>query len=78
MSATIATFSRSPSDHTVLRIAANWLKGLFAPEAHQGAAETKALNAIEELSFWQLYRLTVGYDSISPKVAAEVRSKLVG
>jgi hypothetical protein len=32
----------------------------------------------EDMSIWQLYRLTVGYDSISPAVAAELRKKLVG
>lgn len=72
MSATIATLPRAGNGRTLLGSAAAVLASLFAPK--NPAADP----AKKELTVWQIYRLTCGYDSISPKVAAELRKKLVG
>jgi hypothetical protein len=50
------------------------LRSMFASENSRAPKAAP----VEGMSIWQLYRLTAGYDSISPKVAAELRRKLVG
>lgn len=91
MSASIATLPRSGGNGAALVvIVADLLMGLYSSltkkVASQGMVQVQAKVApvaitgkpANELSLWQLYRLTVGYDSISPKVAAKLRKELVG
>jgi hypothetical protein len=69
----IATLPRSGGNgRAFFSIVGDVLKAMFASRYGQG------MNPVQEMGLWDLYRLTAGYDSISPKVAAELRRKLVG
>jgi hypothetical protein len=71
----IATLPRSEGNGRALfTIVSDVLRAMFASRYGQGMNPTPA----REMGLWDLYRLTAGYDSISPKVAAELRRKLVG
>lgn len=79
MSATIATLPRAGGNGAALVVVvADLLIGLFSAVTNKAALKAANEKSLKELGFWQLYRLTVGYDSISPKVAAKLRKELVG
>lgn len=76
MSASItATLPRNGGNgRALLSAIGEVLSALLAPKNGQAATDTP----VQDMSIWQLYRLTAGYDSISPAVAAQLRKKLVG
>ena len=90
MSVSIATLPRNGGNGAALVVVvADLLMGLYAALTKKAASKSDATaktavissaatEPAKELSLWQLYRLTAGYDSISPKTAAELRKKLVG
>jgi hypothetical protein len=79
MSATIATLPRAGGNGAALVVVvADLLIGLFAVVKNKTAPKAAVEKSAKELGFWQLYRLTVGYDFISPKVAAKLRKELIG
>ncbi|WP_019140609.1 hypothetical protein [Noviherbaspirillum massiliense] len=58
------------------RATLNLLAALFAVPATEPAKAVTS-KRVKDMSIWELYRLTVGYDSVSPKVAARLRAALV-
>ena len=79
MSSTIATLPRAAGNGAALVVVvADALIGLIAAIREKAASKTVVGTPATRLSFRQLFRLTVGYDSINPKVAAKLRKELVG
>jgi hypothetical protein len=70
----IATLPRNGNGRALITIVSDVFKAMFASRYGQGMKPA----SVPEMGLWDLYRLTAGYDSISPKVAAELRRKLVG
>jgi hypothetical protein len=75
MSASIATLPRNGGNGRALLAAIGEVVSAFA--SRNATAATAAPSA-KTMNIWQLYRLTVGYDTISPAVAAHLRKQLVG
>lgn len=79
MSSPIATLPRAAGNGAALVVVvADVLIGLIAAIREKAATKAVVGTPAAKLSFRQLYRLTVGYDSITPKVAAKLRKELVG
>lgn len=76
MSPTIAILPRATGKgRALLSVVAELL---FAASAEKAAPKVATANTAKELNLWRLYRMTGGYDSVSPEVVAELRKRPVG